>query len=490
MGRTTWIALAMAAFGALAPTLSASQESSAAPGSAGRNHLGSEKSPYLRQHAGNPVWWWTWTPEALAEAKRQGKPIFLSIGYSTCHWCHVMERESFSQADVAAVLNASYVAIKVDREERPDVDELYVRAVEAMSGGAGWPLNVLLTPEGKPFFGGTYFPRDKLVTLLSRAAADWQKDRRRAEAIGAEQSLALAREMRRESSGRLDPALLLRFAQAQEGAFDGKNGGFGGAPKFPPAYALRLLLRVHRRSGNARALEMVTRTLDAMARGGIYDQVGGGFHRYATDERWRVPHFEKTLYDQAALVQAYVEGFQATGHPEYGRVAREVVDYVLRDLTGPEGGFFTAEDADSEGEEGRFYVWTEAELRQALPPPLFEAVRAGLGVTPGGDMPGGRNVLHRAPGAASNDDALRRGLEALRAARAGRARPARDEKVLADWNGLMIAAMAKAGRVLGEPRFVDGAARAARFALARLGGPGGTLRHRFSGGEAGLTGNL
>ncbi|HEV7499309.1 MAG TPA: DUF255 domain-containing protein, partial [Vicinamibacteria bacterium] len=328
MGRTTWIAIAMAAFGAVVPPPpSASQDASATPGTAGRNHLGSEKSPYLRQHAGNPVWWWTWTPEALAEAKRQGKPIFLSIGYSTCHWCHVMERESFSQPDVAAALNASYIAIKVDREERPDVDELYVRAVEAMTGGAGWPLNVLLTPEGKPFFGGTYFPRDKLLALLTRAAADWQKDRRRAEAIGAEQSLALARDMRRESSGRLDPALLLRFAQAQESVFDGKNGGFGGAPKFPPAYALRLLLRVHRRSGNPRALEMVTRTLDAMARGGIYDQVGGGFHRYATDERWRVPHFEKTLYDQAALVQAYVEGFQATGNPEYARVAREVVDY-------------------------------------------------------------------------------------------------------------------------------------------------------------------
>ena len=457
---------------------------------AGRNRLGTEKSPYLRQHAGNPVWWWTWTPEALAEAKRLGKPIFLSIGYSTCHWCHVMERESFSQADVAVVLNASFVAIKVDREERPDLDEVYVHAVESMTGAAGWPLNVLLTPEGKPFFGGTYVPREKLVALLSRAAADWKKDRRHAESIGAEVSVALARQMRREAAGRLDPALLLRFAKAQESAFDWKNGGPSGAPKFPPAYALRLLLRIHRRSGNERALAMVTRTLDAMAQGGIYDQVGGGFHRYSTDERWRVPHFEKTLYDQAALVQAYVEAFEATGNPEYARVAREVLDYVLRDLTGPDGGFYTAEDADSEGEEGRFYVWTEAELRQALPPALFDPLRAALGVTTAGDMPGGRNVLHRAPAAAASGDALFRGLETLRHVRAGRPRPARDDKVLADWNGLMIAAMAKGGRVLGEPRYVEGAARAARFVMDRLGAPGGALRHSFRGGAAAYAGNL
>jgi len=461
------------------------------PLAAGRNHLASEKSPYLRQHALNPVWWWTWTPEALAEAKRQGKPIFLSVGYSTCHWCHVMERESFTQDDVAMALNASFIAIKVDREERPDVDEVYMQAVQAMTGNGGWPMTVLLTPDGKPYFGGTYFPRDKLLQLLSRAAADWAKDRKRAEAAGADLSQALARVARREAAGELSESLLLRFAKAQEREFDWKNGGRAGAPKFPPAYALRLLLRVHRRSGDARALDMVTRTLDAMARGGIYDHVGGGFHRYATDDRWLVPHFEKMLYDQAALVQAYVEGFQATGNVEYALVAREILDYVLRDLTGPDGGFFSAEDADSEGEEGRFYVWREAELRQLLSPAQFQAAAAAFGVTPAGNFAGSANVLRLAQGdRASRGEVLKDAIETMRRARARRVRPLRDEKVLADWNGLMIAAMAKAGRVLDEPRYREGAARAARFVLARLGRPDGTLLHRLSDGEARYTANL
>jgi len=463
----------------------------AAEGPAGRNRLRVEKSPYLLQHAENPVWWWSWTPEALAEARRQDKPIFLSIGYSSCHWCHVMERESFAEEDVASVLNASFVSIKVDREERPDLDEIYMRAVVAMTGAGGWPMTVLLTPEGKPFFGGTYFPRDKLVQLLRHAAADWRQDRGKAEAIGARLSLALAAETRREAVRGLDPALLLRFERAQERAFDWKNGGDAGAPKFPPAYAVRLLLRIHRRSGDPRTLEMVTRTLDSMARGGIYDHLGGGFHRYSTDERWLLPHFEKMLYDQAALARAYVEAFEATRNPKYARVAREVLDYVLRDMTGPEGGFFSAEDADSEGEEGRFYVWREAELRQALDAAELHAVEDAYGVTPAGNAPRGANVLHlvrgdRAPGAG----VLARALETLRRARASRVRPHRDEKVLADWNGLMIAAMARAGRVLEAPRYVDGAARAARFVLARLGRPDGTLLHRLSGGEARYTANL
>jgi uncharacterized protein YyaL (SSP411 family) len=463
-----------------------------APAAAGHNHLGSEKSPYLRQHALNPVWWWTWTPDALAEARKEGKPIFLSVGYSTCHWCHVMERESFTQADVAKVLNESFVAIKVDREERPDVDEVYMQSVVALTGNGGWPLTVLLTPDGRPFFGGTYFPHDKLVQLLGRVAADWTKDRTKAEAMGAKLSQSLARTMQREASGNLEDATLVRFGKAFERWFDAKNGGFLGAPKFPPAYALRLLLRLHRRSGDPHALEMVTRTLDAMARGGIYDHVGGGFHRYATDDRWQVPHFEKMLYDQAALVQAYVEAFAATGNPEYARVVREVLDYVLRDMTHPDGGFFSAEDADSEGEEGRFYVWTEAQLRQALDPASFERARAALGVTPAGNFAGGANVLHRAPSSAKAEDDAKVAavLAVLRQARERRTRPARDEKVLADWNGLMVAAMAKAGRVLQEPRYVEGAARAARFTLARLRRPDGTLQHRWSAGEAGYTGNL
>ncbi len=465
---------------------------SAGEGSAtGRNHLAGEKSPYLREHAGNPVWWWTWTPEALAQARKEDKPIFLSIGYSTCHWCHVMERESFSKDDVAAALNASFIAIKVDREERPDLDAVYLQAVEALSGGGGWPMTVLLTPDGKPFFGGTYLPHDKLLQLLARAAALWKSDRKKLEATGAEVSQALARQVQRESAGSLDPGLLLRFEKAQERSFDSKYGGFDGAPKFPPSYAIRLLLRIHRRSGNPRALDMATRTLDAMARGGIRDHLGGGFHRYATDERWRIPHFEKTLYDQAALAQAYVEGFQATGNADYARVAREILDYVLRDLTGPDGGFFSAEDADSEGEEGKFYVWREADLRVLLGPAELAAVKQAYGITAAGDLPGGGNVLHLVSGdTTSSDGVLARAVEKMKDARRRRVRPSRDEKVLTDWNGLMIAALAQAGRVLDEPRYVDAAARAAEYIRNRLAQPGGSLYHRDSLGEARYAGNL
>jgi uncharacterized protein len=460
-------------------------------GAGGRNHLGGEKSPYLLQHAENPVWWWTWTEAALAEAKRQGKPIFLSVGYSTCHWCHVMEQESFTQPDVARVLNASFVAIKVDREERPDVDEVYMQAVQAMTGNGGWPMTVLLTPDGKPFFGGTYFPKDALIELLERAAADWKKDPKQAETVGATLSQTLARAQRREVSGTLDERLLLRFAKAQEETFDATNGGTLGAPKFPPAYALRLLLRIQRRSGNPHSLVMVTRTLDAMAAGGIYDHVGGGFHRYATDARWKIPHFEKMLYDQAALAQAYIEGYEATGKAEYARVGRDILDYVLRDMTSAEGGFFSAEDADSEGQEGKFYVWQEAELRRILDPKAWDALKAAYGVTPDGDLPGGGNVLHRAMGATSTENTdLARALQTLRQTRAARVRPLRDEKMLADWNGLMIAALAKAGRVLDEPRYVTAAARAARFVLERLGRPDGMLWHRLSAGDARYAANL
>ncbi len=455
----------------------------------GRNHLGSEKSPYLRQHAGNPVWWWTWTPDALATAKRQDKPIFLSIGYSTCHWCHVMERESFTKDDVAQLLNASFLAIKVDREERPDLDEIYVEAVEAMTGGAGWPATVILTPDGRPFLGGTYFPHDALVEMLRRVAASWKKDRAKTEATGAALLEELTRRAQREAAGTLADETLVAFEKAWERSFDSEHGGSLGAPKFPPSYAVRLLLRVNRRSGNPKPLEMATRTLDAMARGGIHDHVGGGFHRYSTDERWLVPHFEKMLYDQAALAQAYLEGFLATGDARDADVCRDVLDYVLRDMTSPEGGFYSAEDADSEGREGRFYVWSEAELRGLLRPDELEAVRAAFGVTASGNAPGHVNVLHRVDKDGASET-LTRALAALRKARAVRVRPARDEKILADWNGLAIAALARAGRVLGEPRYVDAAARAARFLLATIARPDGTLLHRVSAGETRYTGNL
>jgi uncharacterized protein len=457
----------------------------------GRNRLATEKSPYLRQHASDPVWWWSWTPQALAEARRLDEPIFLSIGYSTCHWCHVMERESFSRDDVADALNASFVAIAIDREERPDLDALYLRAVEDLSGAAGWPMTVLLTPDGKPFLGGAYFSHDELLRVLARAAAGWKNDRRKLEAAGARVSRALSREAHEKAVGHLDEGLLRGFERAAERSFDSRNGGFGGAPRFPPAWALRLLLRIHRRSGDPRALHMVRRTLDAMARGGIHDHLGGGFHRYSTDERWLVPHFEKTLYDQAALAQAYLEAFQATGSGEYARVARDVLDYVLRDLAGPAGGFFSAEDADSEGEEGKFYVWREAELRALLDPAELAAVRGAYGVTAAGQLPGGENVLHLVREDASPPGGiLSRALAKMREARSRRLHPARDEKILADWNGLMIAALAKAGRVLGEPRYVDAAARAAEHVRTHLMQADGTLDHSESGDTARYSGNL
>ncbi|MBI3551014.1 MAG: thioredoxin domain-containing protein [Elusimicrobia bacterium] len=472
------------------------------------NHLAHEKSPYLLQHAHNPVDWYAWGEEAFAKARREDKPILVSIGYSTCHWCHVMERESFSDPVIAAQMNKDFVCIKVDREERPDVDKIYMTAVQAMTGQGGWPLNVFLTPELKPFYGGTYFPPEArwgqpgFPALLKRIAELWRNNRGDINSdakklAGALESYASA------AAGKqaLDSAWLEAAFKSYEGSFDPEHAGFGGAPKFPMPVNQSFLLRYHARSGSAEALKLAAETLSTMARGGVYDQLGGGFHRYSTDAQWRVPHFEKMLYDNAQLAVNFVEAYQATREPEFSRVARETLDYVLRDMTSPEGGFYSAEDADSlpqelalkgvkdEGHshkaEGAFYLWTEEELKTALGPDADLFVYR-YGVTPGGnslaDPHGefqGKNVLYAAH---TVEDAARRykrkraeGEAALAAARtkllaqrAHRPKPGLDDKVLSAWNGLMISALAKGAQALGERRYLDAAAKAATFLRSEL----------------------
>jgi uncharacterized protein YyaL (SSP411 family) len=467
------------------------------------NRLASEPSPYLQQHAHNPVDWWPWGDGAFAEARRRDVPVFLSIGYATCHWCHVMAHESFEDAEVARLLNEAFVCVKVDREERPDVDDAYMAVCQAMTGSGGWPLTVFLTPDKKPFLAGTYFPKASrhgrigMVDLVPRVSEAWHTQRNDllAQAGHVLEHISTAS----AAPGDL-PAEAL--AQAEEGLarrFDPANGGFGGAPKFPSAHTLLFLLRRHARTGRREPLDMVVRTLDAMAAGGIRDHLGGGFHRYSTDARWLLPHFEKMLYDQAMLAMAYTEAFQATGEGRFAAVARETLDYVLRDLKDPAGGLRCAEDADSEGVEGRFYVWTKAEVEAAL------AHDAGLfcaayGVAEEGNFLDeathqrtGANVLHlprpldevaRAEGLppAELERRLAGARAALLAARGRRVRPQLDDKVLTDWNGLAIAALAKAGAALGEARYLGAAVDAALFLRKEMARPDGRLRHRWKGG--------
>jgi uncharacterized protein YyaL (SSP411 family) len=452
------------------------------PGGAPRytNRLAREPSPYLRQHAHNPVDWYPWGDEAFAKARAEGKPIFLSIGYSTCHWCHVMEEESFDDEEVAAVLNQRYVAIKVDREQRPDVDAVYMTAVQAMGHGGGWPLTVWLTPDREPFYGGTYFPprggmrgaRYGLIDLLQRLDEAFRQRPEQVAAAAADMVARLERAAALPAGDTLPDAALLHRAVSQLAAdFDGEHGGFGGAPKFPSPATLELLLRYQRRTGDTGALDMVVRTLDAMAAGGIHDQLAGGFHRYATDAAWRVPHFEKMLYDNALLATVYLEASQATGRADLAAVTRRTLDWLARDMTAPEGGFYAAVDADSEGEEGRFYLWTPDELAGILDPSSARLMAAHLGVTAAGAVDG-RSVLHRAesidavaaregmsPGAARA--ALEGGRARLLAARARRPTPHTDHKLIVAWNGLAISAFARAGEVLAEPAYIERARRAA-----------------------------
>jgi uncharacterized protein len=465
------------------------------------NRLSREKSPYLLQHAHNPVDWYPWGEEAFRTARRKGEPVFLSIGYSTCHWCHVMEKESFEDERVAALLNDGFIAIKVDREERPDIDKVYMEACAAMTGSGGWPLTILMTPEGKPFFAGTYLPKHSrggmpgLVELLEQVREAWRKDPAAIARAGEEITAALRRGT--EPGGGMPPGgttIRAGFEGLRRG-FDPVHGGFGGAPKFPSPHALTFLLRYASTDGGGDALAMVKKTLDAMARGGIYDQIGFGFHRYSVDAGWQVPHFEKMLYDQAMLAIAYTEAYLATGDAAYERTARELFDYVLRDMTSPEGAFYSAEDADSEGEEGRFYVWTPGEVNGVLGEKDGAIACRYYGITGQGNFEGGRSVPHiGAPlgefaRGEKTDPGKLRGLldrcrERLFAARGRRVRPHRDDKILSDWNGLMIAALAKGAAAFDEPRYAAAASRAADFILANLLRPDGSLLHRYRDKEA------
>jgi hypothetical protein len=444
------------------------------------NHLAGQTSPYLLQHQLNPVNWYPWGAEALAKAKAENKPIFLSIGYAACHWCHVMERESFENDAIAALLNASFVAIKVDREERPDLDEIYMTAVQSMTGQGGWPLNVFLTPEGKPFYGGTYFPpedrygRPGFPTLLAAINDAWTTRRDEIEGSASDIVSRLKAATAVPASPAGDEPVggkhTARAAADLKSRFDATWGGFGPAPKFPPHAGLALLLREHSRSGDPATLAMVTTTLDRMAEGGMYDQIGGGFSRYSTDERWLVPHFEKMLYDQALLVPVYIDAWRVTGKPLYRRVVLETLDFVRREMTSPDGGLYASLDADSEGHEGIFYIWTPGELKAVLGPEDATLFGTTYGIRLPGNFEG--KSIPNLLGGSPPDEALVTRLAPMKAkllaARGKRVRPATDDKVLTAWNGLMISAFARAYDAFGREDDLESARRAADFILAHL----------------------
>ncbi len=454
------------------------------------NRLALEKSPYLLQHADNPVDWYPWGDAAFAAARAADKPIFLSIGYSTCHWCHVMERESFADSTVARMINAFYIPIKVDREERPDVDHIYMQAAQAMTGRGGWPLTILMDADGRPFYAATYLPKDDrmgmngLLTILDRAADLWQRSRSELTAAG-EKLVGILADAAQPPAGEVAPAVLTHALAAYMERFDPEYGGFGAAPKFPTPQHLLFLLRYNTVHDQPEALNMVTTTLDAMAAGGIYDHFGYGFSRYATDRYWRVPHFEKMLYDNALLILVYLEAFQATGMDRYQRIAREIITYVLRDMTATDGGFFSAEDADSEGEEGRFYTWTPAEIEAAVGQQDSKKICERFNITPSGHLDG-RSIPHLSTAADLDlaDQDWPRIRAALFAHRARRVRPLRDDKILTGWNGLMIAALAKAAWVLNEPSYLQQATRAWHFIRDNLIRADGRLLARYRAGEA------
>lgn len=464
------------------------------------NRLIHETSPYLLQHAGNPVDWYPWGEEALSKARAENKPIFLSIGYAACHWCHVMEHESFEDQEVASILNRHFVNIKVDREERPDLDDIYMTAVQMLTGSGGWPMSVFLTPDRKPFFAGTYFPREEqfgrigFKTLLGRLIELWEHRRGDIDQSAEEITRALAGHAAMEvrGSGHLSDRLIENGASALESDYDPQWGGFGGAPKFPPSSSISILLRTHKRTREPHWMKMADHTLECMAYGGLYDQVGGGFHRYSVDEQWLVPHFEKMLYDNALLTTVYLEAWQATGNALYERIARETLEYVLRDMTDQKGGFHSSEDADSEGKEGRFYVWTREEICSALGPDDGHAVCHYFGVTEEGNFEGA-NILHvardpidfaRSEGMAPEPWMARldQARMQLREARDKRVHPGRDDKVLVSWNGLMISAFARGAQALGDKRYAQAAGGAAAFILENM-RPAGRLKRAWRAGR-------
>jgi uncharacterized protein YyaL (SSP411 family) len=477
------------------------------------NRLIREKSPYLLQHAYNPVDWYPWSKEAFEKAKAVDKPVFVSIGYSSCHWCHIMEKECFDDDEVAELMNRAFISIKVDREERPDLDSAYMAVCQAMGRSCGWPLNVIMSPDKNPFFAASYIPKNSslgmvgLVDLVPQIEEIWKKRRSNLENLGNDIKSRLENLERRSIGEELGKDVLDEAYEELVLNFDEQNGGFGGAPKFPTPHRLLFLLRYWSRTKEKLALKMVEKTLRAMRLGGIFDQVGFGFHRYSTNEEWLVPHFEKMLYDQALLALAYTEAFQATGSGKFKVTAKEVLEYVLRDLTSPEGGFYAAEDADSEGEEGKFYVWTEKQIREALPHSDADLAVRLFGVKASGNYGeamrkrNGANILHLAEPleqvAAESQLTLDQLIvklgkiqNLLFKVREKRVHPAKDTKILVDWNGLTIAALARASSVFGNPRYLQAAVKAADFILKKMRDENGTLYHRYAKGERAIEGFL
>ena len=478
------------------------------------NRLVYEKSPYLLQHAYNPVNWYPWGPEAFDAAQKENKPVFLSIGYSTCHWCHVMERESFEDEQVAELLNEAFISIKVDREERPDIDAVYMKICQIMTGSGGWPLSILMTPDKKPFFAGTYLPKESrfgragMLDLLPRTRELWSARRDDLTKLSDEITAALKKEESARGGNALDEPVLQAAYEELSLKFDEQNGGFGNAPKFPTPQNLLFLLRYWKRENEPRALAMVEQTLCAMRLGGIYDHVGYGFHRYSTDTKWLVPHFEKMLYDQALLAMAYTDAYLATKKEEYRETATEVLDYVLRDMTGQEGGFYSAEDADSEGEEGKFYVWSHKEIYDLLGRSdaglfvkIFNIEEGGNFIDQVTSERPGTNILHLNKAIEQIASDLNMSGHALHArvsaalrklftVREGRVHPHKDDKILTDWNGLMISALSRAARSFQRPDYAEAAKKAAAFVLDRMRTPEGRLFHRYRGGEASLAAHI
>ena len=487
------------------------------------NRLAAETSPYLLQHAENPVEWYPWGPEAFAKAQAEDKPIFLSVGYSACHWCHVMEHESFEDEATAELMNRYFVSVKVDREERPDVDAIYMEAVQALSGSGGWPMSVFLTPAGEPFYGGTYFPdtprfgMPSFTELLAQIAELWDTRKDEVLMAGANLTDELRRQARGlDGGGDAQPGIETLSAAQKElsASFDREYCGWGLAPKFPQPAVLEFLLRRFLVTGNERPLEMVQRTLDAMMRGGICDQIGGGFHRYATDQRWLVPHFEKMLYDNAQLARVYLHAWQITGNDAYRRVVTDTLDYVIREMLDPTGGFYSAQDADTEGEEGRFFVWEPDEIRAVLAEACGEPVAVedaaedsdvdlflrAYGISLTGNFEG-RSILYQAQtpsdiamerwvGADEIDARLSRSRAALFAARETRVKPGVDDKVLSGWNGLMLAAFAEAARALDRDDYLEVARRNAEFLLTEMRDESGRMLRTWKRGQAKLNGYL
>lgn len=472
------------------------------------NRLIKEKSPYLLQHAYNPVDWYPWGDEAFEKARVENKPVFLSIGYSTCHWCHVMEKESFNDPEVAKLMNETIISIKVDREERPDIDSVYMSVCQIMTGSGGWPLSIFITPGKKPIFAATYIPkhsrfgRTGMLDLIPAIKDMWNKRRNEVEKQSEQMISALKDDFHPPVNELNEDVLHDAFSQLS-GMFDEEHGGFGDSPKFPTPHSHGFLLRYWKRTGDERALYMVEKTLSGMRNGGIYDHIGFGFHRYSTDSLWLVPHFEKMLYDQALLVMAYIEAYQATGKTEYEQTAREIFSYVLRDMTAREGGFYSAEDADSEGIEGKFYVWTEDEIQHVLSSDEFLFVKTVFNVEKDGNFRDevsvkneGKNILHLkqpvsaiSAGLNMEQEKLQEQLESARqklfAAREKRVRPDKDDKILTDWNGLMIAALAKGARVFGEVEYEKAAKYAAAFILMKMRDTG-KLYHRYRDGDVAI----